>query len=72
VVDLAANYRNGVPVLKFSGDDTRSYVIEASSNLVDWAAIGMPSEDQQKTGEFDFQDIQSNQFQHQYYRVLTQ
>ena len=72
VVDLTANYLNGVTLLKFSGDDTRSYIIEASIDLLDWQAVGVPSEDQQHTGEFDFQDRATTGFQHQFYRVLTQ
>ena len=58
--------------MEFSADDTRTYVVEASTNLVDWAAIGAAIEDEQQKGDFSFEDGQSLQFPVLYYRVVTQ
>ncbi len=72
VADLTVSFRNGLPLLQFSADDTRTYHVQASSNLLDWVTLGTPSEDQQKTGEFDFEDRTSSQLPLRYYRVLTE
>ena len=72
VADLSVNCENGPPQLEFSADDTRTYVVEASTNLVNWEAIGMAMEDEQQNGDFSFEDEQSDEFPARYYRVVTQ
>jgi arylsulfate sulfotransferase len=72
VADLSVTLSNGVAQLQFSGDDTRRYALESSTDLLNWEAIGIPSEDQQRTGEFQFQDTPTPQGAARYYRVLTE
>jgi hypothetical protein len=72
VADLSVTYENGAPRLEFSADDARSYLIEASTNLADWAAIGVAVESVPQSGDFSFEDAQSLQFPVRYYRVVTQ
>jgi hypothetical protein len=72
VADLSVTYKNGAPRLEFSADDARSYLIEASTNLVDWAAIGAALESVPQSGDFGFEDGQPLQLPVRYYRVATQ
>jgi hypothetical protein len=72
VADLSVTCENGVSRLEFSADDTRTYVIEASTNLVDWEAIGVALEDEQERGNFSFEDDQFDELPTRYYRVVTQ
>jgi hypothetical protein len=72
VADLSVTCEDGLPRLVFSADDTRIYVIEASTNLVDWEAIGVALEDEQQSGDFSFEDDQSDKLPARYYRVVTQ
>jgi hypothetical protein len=43
--------------------------VEASTNLVDWAMIGIAS--QQDEGEFHFEDTNAARLPNCFYRVLT-
>ncbi len=70
VADLNVRYDGGLVHLEFSGDPARTYVIEASTNLVNWDTIGAPGPSE--GGNFDFQDDQAVEFQERYYRVITQ
>jgi hypothetical protein len=70
VADLAVTMIDGQPHLEFSGNDARTYVMEASTNLVDWDVIGVA--EPSGTGEYDFQDGQANDFPARFYRVVTQ
>jgi hypothetical protein len=72
VADLSVTYQNGAPLLEFSADDTRTYLIEASTNLVDWGLIGTASEGPAQSGNFSFTDMQSSGSPACYYRVETQ
>ena len=72
VADLSVTYDNGVPLLQFSADDTRAYVIEASTNLVDWNTLGLALEDEQQGGDYYFEDDQPGELPARYYRVVTQ
>ena len=72
VADLSVTYADGVPLLEFSADDTRTYVIEASTNLVDWEAIGVAMESEGNTGDYTFEDDQPIESPTSYYRVATQ
>ena len=72
VADLIVTYTNGVPQLQFSADDTRTYLIESSTDLVDWYEIGVASEDDQSSGDFSFADLEAGDSASRYYRVVTQ
>jgi len=72
VADLSVTYADGAPLLEFSADDTRTYVIEASTNLVDWEAIGVAMESEGNTGDYIFEDDQPIESPTRYYRVATQ
>jgi hypothetical protein len=72
VADLSVTCENGLALLEFSADDARTYVVEASTNLVDWETIGVAVEDEQQSGDFSFEDDQSNEPVACYYRVVTQ
>jgi hypothetical protein len=72
VADLSVTRANGPPLLEFSADDTRTYVVQASTNLVDWEAIGVAVEDEQQSGDFSFEDDRPDELAACYYRVVTQ
>ncbi len=71
VADLTVQSQAGHALLRFSADSTRSYVVQASSDLVNWTEIGMASQDD-PTGDFSFQDQARGTLPIQFYRVLTQ
>ena len=71
VVDLTVTLVDGVPDLKFSGDNTWTYSIESSENLSDWKSLGVPFESEPNPGEFEFVDDQSAGSPARYYRVVT-
>ncbi len=71
VTDLAVRNANKIPRLEFSADPARSYVIEASTDLMNWTAIGAAVQDE-GPGEFDFSDLSASQFNARFYRVVTQ
>lgn len=70
VTDLSVQIVNGNPLLEFSADEGRTYVIEASTNLSDWDAIG--NADLQGQGMFQFEDDSASGLPARYYRVRTQ
>jgi arylsulfate sulfotransferase len=72
VADLSVSYDGGVPFLEFSADDARTYVVEASTNLVDWEAIGVALEDEAQGGDYYFEDDQPDESPTRYYRIVTQ
>jgi arylsulfate sulfotransferase len=72
VADLSVSYLDGAPILEFSADDTRTYLIQASTNLVDWEDIGAPLEDELQSGTFSFLDELAGEGPARYYRVITQ
>jgi arylsulfate sulfotransferase len=71
VADLAVTESNDVPVLEFSGDPANSYLVQASTNLMNWTAVGTAVEST-NAGEYNFPDPQADQFTSRFYRVLTQ
>ena len=71
VTDLVVNDENQVPLLEFSADPTHSYLIEASTDLTDWTTIGTPVQEG-GVGDYDFEDLDANQFTTRFYRVVTQ
>ena len=66
------SYQGGAPLLEFSADDTRTYVVEASSNLVDWVSLGPAPESPAQSGDYSFTDTQSGGAPARYYRIQTQ
>lgn len=71
VTDLVVREANTIPCLEFSGDSTRTYVIQASTDLMDWITIGSAVQGE-GPGEFDFSDLNARQFNARFYRVVTQ
>jgi arylsulfate sulfotransferase len=69
VADLRVRYESGMPRLEFSADSTRTYTIEASTDLVNWSAIGEPAEE--SDGDFSFLDAYAADLPSRYYRVIT-
>ena len=72
VGDLALTYDGVQPTLEFSADPARTYVVQTSTNLVDWETIGSVMEDEAISGDFEFADTQSADSQSRYYRIATQ
>jgi hypothetical protein len=70
VADLNVSYNGGLAHLEFSGDPARTYVVEASTDLVNWEAIAIP--EPTANGDYDLVDPQTTEFQARYYRVVTQ
>ena len=71
VTDLSVNDDYSVPLLEFSADPTHNYIIQASTDLVNWTTIGTPVQEG-GVGEYDFYDLYANQFTTRFYRVVTQ
>ena len=71
VGDLTVFRRDGVPVLEFSADPVRAYVIESSVDLVDWKEAGTPVHDAENPGNFEFLDTAQPDGADRYYRVVT-
>jgi len=55
--------------VEFDGQAARSYVIEASSNLVDWEPIAVSHADQ--NGRCKFEDPAARNLNQRYYRVVA-
>ena len=72
VVDVSVHFKSGAPLLEFSADDARTYVIQTSTNLVNWEQIGTATEDSRNSGLFEFQDPSSAKSSTRYYRIVTQ
>lgn len=68
VADLALTYYFGLPLLQFSGDSTRAYLVEASTDLEHWQPLGWPLEEEEP-GNFQFLDLEGAPVS--YYRVVT-
>jgi len=68
VADLTVEVANGDPLLQFSGDPVRSYGIEASTDLIQWHALGVVTSE---TADFSFTDSGADGMPKRYYRVVT-
>ena len=55
--------------LQFAGESGRRYIIEASTNLIDWEMIGVAAGE--ADGSFAFEDARSARFPSRFYRVLA-
>lgn len=71
VADLAVTENAQTPHLEFSADPAHNYVVEASTDLVNWTTIGTATPDE-TPGYFSFDDMDANQFTTRFYRVVTQ
>ena len=71
VTDLVISDENQIPVLGFSADPTHSYLIQASTDLTNWTTVGKPVQEG-GVGDYDFEDLNANQFTARFYRVVTQ
>jgi hypothetical protein len=73
VADLNLYYDGGVPLLEFSGDPARTYLIEASSDLRNWSVLGTAESESGGLYDFyDFDEFASENATSRFYRVLTQ
>jgi hypothetical protein len=70
VADLDIELQNASPSLRFSADPSRSYLIQTSTDLMNWTTIGAPIQED-GTGNFDFTDEGDNQDTSRFYRVVT-
>ena len=66
---LKAHVKNGKPWLEFSGDETASYTVEASTDMIHWEKIG--SAKPTGNGQFEFEDAHADQFPARYYRIVS-
>ena len=71
VTDLAIRNADTIPRLEFSADPTRTYVIQASTDLERWATIGT-AVPEGGFGDYDFTDLNVSRFNARFYRVVTQ
>jgi hypothetical protein len=71
VADLTVSSQDQIPILEFSADPTCNYLIQASTDLMNWTTIGTPVQEG-GVGNYDFEDLNANQFTTRYYRVVTQ
>jgi len=69
VQDLMVQYEEGKATLVFSGDPAKTYIIQASTDLVRWEELGRVEGD--ASGGFHFADLQAEEFPARYYRVVT-
>lgn len=59
---------NGRVCIRFSAPRGWAYIIQASTNLMDWQQIGVAVESGED--EFEFEDSQTGQFPRRFYRVV--
>jgi arylsulfate sulfotransferase len=71
VADLTVNVQSQIPILEFSADPTRNYLIQASTDLINWTTLGTPVSEG-GVGDYDFEDLEASQFTTRFYRVVTQ
>ncbi|MCU0771230.1 MAG: immunoglobulin domain-containing protein [Verrucomicrobia bacterium] len=64
-----AHQSNGHMQLQFAAERGPIYILEASTNLVDWEPIGLARE--QDDGTFTFEDVNAARFPTRYYRVVS-
>jgi hypothetical protein len=65
----AAAQANGKMHLNFSGVHQQIYIIEASTNMVDWQMIGVAQD--QGDGTFDFDDADAPRMSARFYRIIV-
>jgi len=70
VTDLVVIQVNQTSRLEFSADPFLSYEVQATTDLTHWTTIGTPVPEG-AIGNFDFEDLNANQFTARFYRVVT-
>jgi len=70
VADLTMQYDGEAAHLEFSADPVRTYVVEASTGLVQWTQLGTATPGQ--GGNYDFYDMDAGNATGRFYRVRTQ
>jgi hypothetical protein len=68
-LDIVKHQLDGKIQLQFSGTTGQLYIVEASTNFMSWATIGVA--DELSGGAFEFQDANSANFPNRFYRVWT-
>jgi arylsulfate sulfotransferase len=71
VSDLAVLRQNSAISLEFSADPTRTYLIQASTDLIHWITLAAPLQ-AGGAGDFYFEDLDADEFASRFYRVVTQ
>jgi hypothetical protein len=71
VADLVISDVNQIPLLEFSADPTHSYLVQASTDLTNWTTVGTAVQEG-GVGNYDFQDLNADQYTTRFYRVVTQ
>lgn len=72
VGDLTLAYLDAGPTLAFSADPARSYLVQSSTNLVDWDSMGLAIPNETTSSDFEFVDDQYTGPPCRYYRIVTQ
>jgi arylsulfate sulfotransferase len=70
VADLTISYQTEAAQLQFSGDPAHTYMVEASTDLVNWDQLGVAAEEAQ-SGSFSFQEPAGSGNAFRYFRVVT-
>ena len=70
VADLTIQYDGEAAHLEFSADPVRTYVVEASTGLLQWTQLGTATPG--PGGNYDFYDLDAGNATSRFYRVRTQ
>ncbi len=71
VSNLTINFDAGIPILQFSADPAHGYMVQTSTDLVNWTDLGTAAEGE-IPGAFEFDDLNGALPDSNYYRVVTQ
>jgi hypothetical protein len=71
VTDISFQCTDQTPYLQFSADPSRSYTVQASSDLINWTDIGVPTQDDDGSGNYSFADFDDGPPQSRFYRIVT-
>jgi len=67
-IQAIKHHPNGKVQLKIKGEAGQSYILEASTNLVDWEAICVVRPDQE--GNCRYEDAMAGKHQSRFYRLV--
>jgi uncharacterized delta-60 repeat protein len=68
-IHSAVRNADGRFTVQFSGRSRQVFLVEASTNLVHWEAIGVAR--QTSNGEFEFDDASAPRFSNRFYRIVS-
>ena len=71
VVNLSVTISGAIPHLNFTADPAHTYGVEASSDLVNWEAIGTAAQTT-TDGQYEFDDFDDSAPVTRFYRVITE